>query len=345
MSAPSEGFALGPVLERLRRLDPTRWGLPLSPENALGTWANALDALRPEPLAEPVAGAAPRRVLIVASANVYVAPLPWMLQLRARGVEVRVKAARVGEAAVRAMAEAVGGVEVRRWTGGDRAAEAEATADVDGVVVFGSQATLDAIRARLRPEQAFVGLGPKFGVAVVDGLDPALGEAIAADHTWFDGQGCMSPAAVFVPEARADEALERAAAAMAAAAAAVPPAPPTPGQAAEARARRTLGRALGAVREGPGWAVLRLPLARFLPVSYPRVLQLHPYRTLAEVEAAVAPWRRALGTVATTVPLDAAPSLAGAPRRCAPGWMQRPPLSRWHDGIDVLGVLWGARPA
>lgn len=339
--SPPAGFVLGPILERLRRLDPTTWALPLSPENARGTWAHALDALEPGPLAEPVSGRAPRRVLIVASANVYVAPLPWMLQLRARGVEVRVKAARVGEAAVRAMAEAVGGVEVRRWVGGDEAAEAEATADVDGVVVFGSQATLDAVRGRLRPGQAFVGLGPKFGVAVVE----EVGDAVAEDHSWFDGQGCMSPAAVFVPEARAEAAFAAAAAAMAAAATRIPPAPPSPALAAEARARRTLARALGALREGPGWAVARLPLSQLRPVSYPRLLQLHPYRSLAEVEAAVAPWRAQLGTVATTLPLDAAPTLAGAPRRCPPGWMQRPPLSRRHDGIDVLGVLWGSDPA
>lgn len=338
---PPSGFALGPVLERLGGLDPCAWGLPLSPENTRGTWAHALEALRPGPLAEPVAGRAPRRVLIVASANVYVAPLPWMIQLRARGAEVRVKAARVGEAAVRAMAEAVGGVEVRRWAGGDEAAEGAATADVDGVIVFGSQATLDAVRGRLRPDQAFVGLGPKFGVAVVE----EVGDAVAEDHTWFDGQGCMSPAGVFVPAARADEALDSAATAMAEAARRIPPAPLSAALAAEGRARRTLARALGALREGSGWAVIRLPPGLFRPVSHPRVLQLHPYTSLAEVEAAVSPWRTQLGTVAATAPLEGAPTLQAAPRRCAPGWMQRPPLSRWHDGIDVLGVLWGGSTA
>ena len=58
---------------------------------------------------------------------------------------------------------------------------------------------------------------------------------------------------------------------------------------------------------------------------------------LADVVTALTPWRGVLGTVATDTTLR----LPGV-RMCRPGAMQRPEMDRHHDGVDVLGELWGS---
>ncbi len=312
-------------LPALRALDPAGWGLPLSDAMAAVTWAEAVDALEAADLAAPVAGRAPRRVAIIASANVYTAPLPWIAQLAAHGVEVVVKPARGQLAAMTAIAACFVGVSVRPWIGGDVDAEVAALADVDGVIAFGTAETIAALRSRVRGP--FCGFGPRFGVAVVESVGPE----VVADVIRYDGRGCMSPAAVF---ARAWD-LDRVAGWMADAEARWPRGRIEPAEAVAIRTRVALGRAVGQVRVGDAWAVLALPARHFSPVSLPRVLVLHP---LDGVDA-VAPFQAELGTV--SVDLGVAPSAPPAPRRCRPGEMQRPPATRWHEGVDVLGTLWG----
>ena len=344
------------VLRSLRALDPSAWGLPLSAANARATWVDAVDALeaadRQEAVTTPLPGTPPRRVVIVCSANVYVAPLPWLAQLCLRGVEVRLKPARGQELAIRAMAGCFPGTEVRVWRGGDVEAETAALADVDAVIAFGGAEALDAIQSRLPPGVVWLPFGPRFGVAVVD----TVTEALALDHALFDGQGCMSPAAVFVRRLD-DAAVERAAATMAAAEQRLPRAALDPVDAVAVRTRLLLARARGEVRVGPAWAVLVLPAQLFSVVGLPRVMTLHPWTDLAEVEAILHPWAHELGSIAlddaTRARLaatpDAAvslPTLSRAPRHALPGEMQRPEAGRWHDGVDVLGALWripGAR--
>lgn len=320
---------LASVIARLRALDPTAWGFGLSPENLRTTWVDAVDALERADVDSPLAGTAPRRVLLIASANVHVAPLPWMVHLGARGVEVRVKPARGQLAAVQAMAEIIG-AEVTPWVGGDIDAEARAMADVDGVIAFGGAETLAAIGERVPPGVVWLPFGPRFGIAVVDRVDAG----VVLDHALFDGRGCMSPAAVFVRDLDLDEVAglcedaERR----------LPRGACDGATASRIRSRVALARMTGGARTGPTWGALSLPLAHFAPDALPRVLCLHPCRDLEEVVAAVAPWADQLGTVATRTPLPE--PLASAPRVCLPGEMQRPPADRWHDGVDVLGALW-----
>lgn len=305
------------MIDALRALDPTRWELPLSPAMARATWDDAVAACAVAPVDAPP-GRAPRRVAIVASANVYTAPLGWMVQLRRLGVEVVVKPARGHLLAAQAMAAAVG-AEVRAWRGGDVAAEVAGLADVDGVLAFGAGATIEALAGRVRVP--FVGFGPRFGLHVLDHAEPAMVDDVAL----YDGRGCMSPAAAFVDEVD----LDALAAWMAEVGRRWPRGALGAGEAAAIRTRVALARVVGEVREGADWAVLRLPADRFSPVALPRVLVVHPRDGLG----AVTPWLPELGTVAG---LPALP----APRHCAPGEMQRPPVSRWHEGVDVLGALW-----
>lgn len=328
-------MALAALRDALAALDPTAWGLPLSAPMARATWAAALDGL-PARL-EPVEGTAPGTVGIVCSANVYVAPVEWVVQLRARGVRVWIKPARGQEAAMAAVAAATG-AELRGWRGaggdgGDAAAARAALAEADGVIAFGSAEGLDALRALAPPGRPLLGFGPRFGAAVVDRVDDGLVDDLAL----HDSRGCMSPAAAFVAAPDLDDAAAR----MAAAEARLPRGRLDPAEAAALRARLTLGRAAGEVREGDGWAVVALPGRFFRPVALPRLLVLHPH---ADAGAALRPYAAALGTLAAPAPLPglaAGPSRRWATRLCAPGAMQRPPAERWHDGEDVLGALWG----
>ncbi|MDP2313758.1 MAG: acyl-CoA reductase [Pseudomonadota bacterium] len=324
------------ILRTLAGLDPAGWGTGLSEANARACWAAAVGDLDAAALVTPVAGTPPRGVLIVCSGNVYTAPLPWMLHLAARGIRTIVKPATGQEAAVYAMAEAIGGIEVREWRGGDPgpkdiAAEADALAEVDAVLAFGGAPAMGAIRARLPEGTVWLPFGPRFGVGVVSELT----EGAIEDVALYDGHGCMSPAAYFARHLD----LDAAAAWMAAAEARWPRGEIDPADAAQTRARIMLARAAGRKIVGTGWAVLELPADHFSPVALPRVLVVHPFTDVEQVRAAVAPWRDRLGTVATDLP----GLYLGAPRMCAPGRMQHPGCGRFHDGVDVLGALWRQR--
>lgn len=298
-----------------------------------------------------MAGRAPRTVAIVCSANVYVAPLPWLAQLTLRGVAVRVKPARGQEAAIRAIAACFPRTEVHVWKGGDVEAEAAALRDVDGVIAFGGADALAAVHARLAPGVVWLPFGPRFGVAIVEEVT----EGLALDHALFDGHGCMSPAAVFVRTPAGhdlpDTVLDQAARLLEVQEARLPRAPLDPGDAVAIRSRLLLARAAGRVRLGSTWAVAQLPTRHFSVEGLPRLMVLHPWSDLAEVEALLRPWADALGTVAWDAPTRAAwearaaplpplTTLGHAPRHCEAGEMQHPPTRRFHEGIDVLGALW-----
>jgi len=321
------------TVERLRALDPTAWGLPLSPENARRTWTDAVEAVASADCTSPLPGVAPSRVLLIGSANVYTALLPWMAHLSGRGVPVRVKPARGQAAAIEAMAGCFPGVEVRAWTGGDEAAERAATADVDGVLAFGGATALAAIAERLPPGVAWLPFGPRFGVTVVDRIDART----VLDHALYDGRGCMSPAAVFARHVDLDALADLCADAERQ----WPRAPLDPADAVAIRTRVALARALGAARVGPAWAALRLPVDRFSPVALPRVVTVHPFETLDEVAGALAPHAHLLGTLASDLP-EAASLGPARLRRCLPGALQTPAADGVHEGVPVLELLWGA---
>lgn len=337
---------------KLRALDPAAWGTGLSDAGARAAWSQAIDGLTEPFLAFRPAGPPPRRVLIVASANVFTAPLPWLAWLSVQGVPVRLKPARGQLVGAEAIAAVLPGVEVRSWRGGDVDAEAEAVSDVDAMLVYGRAETLAAVRARLPAGVPMLGFGPRFGLAVGD-VAPA---AIAEDLAMYDSRGCMSPAAVLLGRS-APPTLDDYAAAMAEAESRWPRGQLDPDEGPALRARISLARALGGgVRTGPGWAVVELPLDRLSPVALPRCLVLHrcPDRAvrtslirglIAPVGDTLAP---SLGTLATHDPTLVTelglPADTHQLRLTVPGQMQRPVASAWHDGYDVVRTLWPDTP-
>lgn len=315
---------MSPALEPLATLDPAAFDTGLSPENARACWSTALACASMADLSRPLPGSPPGAVAIIASANVFTAPLEWAYQLAGRGVKVYLKAS----SAQRASAAAIGrieGVEVGHWRGGDVAAEKAALARVDAAIVLGAEATIDAIRAR--SATPVVGLGPMFGVAAWTGD----AHAHARDAALYDGRGCMSPAALL---GRAVD-LDALAGAMAEAERRWPRGRVSAEEASEIRRLASLARATGTWREGPGWGLARLPLSRLEPRGLPRVLCVYEGDD-DEVAAALGPWRTQVGTVAGPVPGNYPRA-----RRCNPGQMQAPPGDRrLHDGIDVMEALW-----
>lgn len=323
--------SLGPVLDRLAALDPTAWGLDLSAPMLQATWRAALDGF---PGTGPNVDLRGANVLLVGSANVYTALLPWMVLLTDAGANVRVKPARGQHDAITEMANVIGAsgrkCVVAGWKGGeDLLVEKAATDEADAVIAFGSAQMLAALAARSRAP--VIGFGPRFGVGVL--RTEADEEAIAGavrDVAFYDSRGCMSPAGVFVGGDPVG-ALDAFAAAMAEAEARWPVGAISGAEAAAIRARVMLTRATGgAVRQGPGWTVLYSP-DRFEPIALPRVLSVHPISTLA----AVLPYTEHLGTVAGDAP--ELPAL----RRCAPGAMQTPEHDGTHEGVDVMARIAG----
>ena len=78
--------------------------------------------------------------------------------------------------------------------------ENEIPALADAMVVYGSDATVSALRSRCAAGVRFVGHGPQLSAAAVGPaaeLEHAAG-ALASDRSLFDGRGCLSPAHIFV---------------------------------------------------------------------------------------------------------------------------------------------------
>lgn len=315
-------------LDHLSRLDAAQLGTGLSAENARAGWAAAVRCAREVEIERVIHGEPPRCITIVASANVFTAPLEWAWALSARGVRVILKSARHLSVVGEALAEMIPGVEHREWRGGDVAAEQAAFAESDAAIVFGSAETIAEITGRSRIP--VLGFGPRFGIAQLATLGAREAEGVALDHVLYDGRGCMSPAAVFV---HGGVDLDAMASAMAHAQVVWPRGEVSPAEAVEMRALSMLARVEGRMSGGADWLVVELPACHFRPRGLPRAVVIHR-ADRAEVVRTLAPWGAQLGTVAGL----ACPT---ALRECAVGEMQTPRGDRLtHDGVDVLAELW-----
>ena len=89
------------------------------------------------------------------------------------------------------------------------AAEDEVLREVDCLVAYGSDETIEAVRRRLPAAKLFVGYGHKLSLAAI-GTHVSVAEAavdLALDLSLWDGRGCLSPAYILVmdePAGRAE---------------------------------------------------------------------------------------------------------------------------------------------
>jgi hypothetical protein len=346
------------VLAALAKLDAAVFSPDLGPANARACWRFALEGAARVDLQREVSGTLPSTVLLIASANVFTAPVEWIWQLTSRGVHVILKAAREHEQVARALAAHFPKVDAREWRGGqDVEAEREALANANAVMVFGSNETITAVQHRAPKNLPFLGFGAKFGIAVVDRLDASTAQELAADLALYDGRGCMSPAAIFAREVdipAVEAALERAERWL-------PRGVVHPDEAMHTRrnllAARSNGDAWFTPIETEKYSAVHLRGEWFAPSAPPRQLVVIRWNKLDDILRSLGQNVNLLGTVGTTADLVDAlrtrllparapveetsmPAIEGGIRFCPIGRMQTPPGDRaHHDGVDVLAAL------
>ncbi|MCA9571913.1 MAG: hypothetical protein KC656_28945, partial [Myxococcales bacterium] len=175
----------------------------LSPEGARMALDLARMALRevPEHLDRP----APAHTVFVASSTVFTVALEWCAVLLARGGRVTLKVPRGLEPWYAAITRDTG-LPLEATT--DR----RVLATADRVVLMGSDATVEAVRAALPDPSRLLAFGSRHSLAWW--TDPTHAVDLALDRVLYDGRGCMAPTGIFspIPDAaeRLAEALERA---------------------------------------------------------------------------------------------------------------------------------------
>jgi hypothetical protein len=256
-------------------------------------------------------------------------------------------------------------VEVVGFPGAD-AACMEVFLSASCVLATGSDATIDAVAARVTPHQALLRHGHRFSLALLgraacDGAaleDAARG--LALDTALWDQLGCLSPVAAYVcgdadacrrvgeALARALEQVERE----------LPRGAVDPRAAvlfaherAGAELRIAAGQpvALHAAADA-SWAVVCEPDAAPRPAPLHRFVRVHRLTAPDQLGAALGPLAAQLAGVAVAgfgrAEAEVAISLRrlGASRVCAPGELQSPPLDWPRDGLPALGSLVGFGP-
>jgi hypothetical protein len=252
-------------------------------------------------------------------------------------------------------------VEVVPFRAGDLGA-LDAFLSAECVVASGSDATISAIAARIRPPRRFVAYGHRVSVAVLgpgaltSSVLPELCQRLALDIALWDQLGCLSPLVVYAVAADPpglDDLAAGLASALDQAERQLPRGHvPVAGAAAFARARaeaevRTAaGRGL-VIHGGPGdpWCVVREDTAEWREAPLYRFVRIHPLADLEGLRSALGALAPHLAAVAIegfgADARGAARQLAalGASRVCPPGRMQAPPLGWHHDGQGVLAPL------
>ncbi|MGE3635108.1 MAG: acyl-CoA reductase [Sandaracinaceae bacterium] len=283
---------------------------------------------------------------LVLAGNVFsaaVAPLSFALLAR---VPIVAKASTKDDSLPRAFAESLAAIDpelaracaVVSFAGGEVDAEAALLERARIVVAYGSDATMDAIRARAPSDAAFVGHGHGLGVGVIRADARVrlteLARAFAVDVAAYDQRGCLSPHAIVV---EGDLARARAfAVALVDALDALEATLPrgelplsvgasqlawrglaaTRGELFEARrAAVAVDHDPAAIAPSPGWRNVRVIAAPTAEAIAGRLASLGGY--LKALGLAGSPLALAAGVV---------------PRVAEPGAMQRPRLTDPHDG-------------
>lgn len=220
-------------------------------------------------------------------------------------------------------------------------------ARADAIIVFGSDETVETLRARSRPDQRFIAHGHRVSLGLILD-DPTLASIPAAARavSLFDQLGCLSPQGFYV---RGDA---RAYAGALAAEMALTSATPRPAQdAARLRAWRDDFAfraandpdwlALWTSQQSTAWTVAfdaASPDFTLSPLN--RVVTVKPFPTdLPRALAAVRPHLSAIGLWPSNEATAAFARDLGASRLCALDRMQSPPLT-WHqDGASSLAAL------
>lgn len=290
----------------------------------------------------------PRLHAVVLSSNLFTAsvkPIVWSLLLRAP-VALKVSLRDEGFAELFALAvllesEAVGeAILCARFGRDEEDLTRRLFSGADAVSIYGSDETVRTVRG-LAPADAEVtphghGLGAIFVGKDALGADADLGpltRAMALDVAAYDQRGCLSPQLVLVERGGAVTARELARQlneALRPLATSLPRAPlPVERSTVQVQWRRA-SEALGELFEGDGHAVAFHDEGPVRPCPGARNVAVHAVQGAEHAAVLLAPLGVHLKCLASTEPLPL--PLPLSPRRCAPGWMQRPKLLDPHDG-------------
>lgn len=325
------------AMEAVRRyaaMDPSSWHTGLSDAGARRALREACELLLASRLAHaqlPHGAHAPKELLIWCAGNVFTVPLEWVALFHALGSRVTLKAPTGQAEPLHALAAAFG--EKVRVVEANHEAALALLSQADAVLAFGSTETMEALNVQIPLDTPRSLHGHRVSFAVVDHLSSA--EGIALDAALYDGQGCMSPAAVFCTT-EAEKFAEKLAMELMKIERELPRGPLDPALGPEWRRRAGLARSQGRLWSGESWAVGLAPMAFATLSALPRFIMVHPIQSLDQLAALRS---LPLSTCATDRHDLGALSAAGFWRLCRPGHMQLPPPGRPHDGVDVRAVL------
>ncbi|MFT5585842.1 MAG: hypothetical protein ACI9VR_003435 [Cognaticolwellia sp.] len=321
------------TLTALRALDPTAWDTGLSPQGAQRAWKESIDALERglTELPDIPATQNPGRLWIWCAANVFTAPLPWLVLASLAKLPVVLKAPSARPDSVSALAEVFGAQLVTSTAEGLKRIGSQ-----DRVLGFGGDAAMAELGSAL-PKGLRQSLhGHRVSFAVIHEPTPEIARALALDAALYDGQGCMSPAAVFCLN-RSEQLAQDIATELERLAAEMPRGPFPPHLGPLWRERVGLARILGPKSQRQSvdagdWAVPLLPASRAQAVVLPRMLPVHPIGDVSELTPLA---ELPLSTLATDGPALDLPFT----RVTKPGAMQRPALSTVHENVDLVRRL------
>ena len=311
------------------RMDPCAWNTGLSPAGARLAQEVAVDLALADSLERP--GCTPPSTLVIwCASNVFTAPLEWTALFCALGSRVVLKAPSSCPGPTLALAEAFSNLGVEAYVG-DHTSSLQLLEDAQGLLAFGSDEALAQLDRTVPPGLRRSLHGHRISFAVVSG-DATAASGLVEDAVLHDGRGCMSPAAVFCL-GDPGPLTEAMASALAQSHSEVPPGPLEPWQGPEWRRRIGLTRALGSTLEGSGWAVTTSAPREVGLGALPRLMAVHPISDLSVLEGLS---QLPLSTCATDLEDTGGLGDLGFHRICTPGAMQRPPLDRAHDGVDLV---------
>jgi hypothetical protein len=331
----------------------TRWALETTLASVRPEALVALGRAALEP-AHPGARAVPARLsALVLSGNVLTAPVRAMFVPLLLGVPVLAKASSRDDLLPRLILEALDaaggglaeGCDVVTLAG-DSSVTATLFDQADVVSVYGSDATVRAVRASAPATAEVVAHGHGLGVVYVDGVPASgeplssLGRAIGEDVAAYDQRGCLSPHVVYARGTDADG--ERLAEAIHDALAALATERPRGALPLASGAAQVQWRGVAAVRgtllEGDGFSVsYEAEHPRRLSPGY-RNVAVHRCEGVAALAEALGPLGvhlKALGFGGEAIdPAALARALPPplAPRLSPVGTMQTPPIDALADG-------------
>ena len=196
---------------------------------------------------------------------------------------------------------------------------------------------MEVLRKTLRPDTAHSLHGSRASLAIVEARDiDHLAASLYLDTSAYDSRGCMSPIAVFCLGDAVG--LKQALYSQWATHDALPMGTLSVAEHAHRSRRIGLAKMMSHTNHHAGLKAPReivLPLEDFEAFGLPRLLSIHPIDSIDQLDFLKGgPW----SSCASNLPHDRLKHL-GFHRICSPGQLQRPPLSRLHDGVDVLKKL------